>query len=58
MKFDVKATDKAMVGQHKQLFCSFKLMKDGEEMTSTFAMGGVLRVDKGTLAKNTATPAQ
>lgn len=56
VKFDVKASEKAMVGQHKQLFCSFKLMKDGEEMTSTFAMGGVLRVDKGAIAKNTAAP--
>ncbi|HEV7404422.1 MAG TPA: pre-peptidase C-terminal domain-containing protein [Chthoniobacteraceae bacterium] len=57
VKFDVKASEKAMVGQHKQLFCSFKLVKDGEEMTSTFAMGGVLRVDKGAVAKNTAAPA-
>jgi hypothetical protein len=58
VKFEVKASDKAMVGQHKQLFCNFKLMKDGEEMMSSFAMGGVLRVDKGTIAKNeTATPA-
>jgi hypothetical protein len=58
VKFEVKATEKAMVGQHKQLFCNFKLMKDGEEMMSSFAMGGVLRVDKGSIAKNeTATPA-
>lgn len=53
VKFEVKASEKAMVGQHKQLFCSFKLTKDGEEMTSSFAMGGVLRVDKGAVAKNT-----
>ncbi len=51
-KFTVKAAPDAQAGQHKQLVCQFKLMKNGEEMTSTFANGGVLRVDKGTVAKN------
>jgi hypothetical protein len=41
-----------MVGQHRQVFCQFKLAKDGDEMIGNFAQGGVLRVDKGAVAKN------
>jgi hypothetical protein len=29
------------------------LIKNGEEMMSNFAQGGVLRVDKATIAQNT-----
>ena len=54
MKFNVKAEQTTPAGQHRQLFCQFKLAKDGEEMTETFAKGGILRVDKGTVAKNDA----
>lgn len=50
--FPIKADAKAMVGQHRQVFCQFKLAKDGDEMIGNFAQGGVLRVDKGTVAKN------
>jgi hypothetical protein len=52
VKFDIKADAKSQPGQHRQLFCQFKLAKEGEEMMSNFAQGGVLRVDKATVAKN------
>ena len=51
VKFTVKAAPDAQVGQAKQLVCQFKLARDGEEMTSAFANGGVLRVDKASVAK-------
>ena len=54
MKFAIKADAKAVVGQHRALFCQFSLTKDGEEMTSSFAQGGVLRVDKASIAQNAA----
>ncbi len=52
VKFAIKAAPDAAAGQHKQLFCQFTLTEHGEQMVSTFAQGGVLRVDKGTVAKN------
>jgi hypothetical protein len=52
VKFTVKAEKNAPAGQHKQLFCQFSLTKDGEPMTSTFANGGILRIDKAAVAKN------
>lgn len=48
VKFPVKATADAQVGQHKQVMATFTLVKDGETMTNTIASGGVLRVDKAT----------
>jgi hypothetical protein len=59
-KFTVKADKTTPAGQHKQVFCSFTLQKDGEPMTSTFAQGGILRVDKASVAKNdpAATPTE
>ena len=56
-KFTVKADKSTPAGQHKQLFCSFALQKDGEQMTSTFGQGGILRVDKASVAKNDAPAA-
>ncbi|MDQ3624684.1 MAG: hypothetical protein M3463_19725, partial [Verrucomicrobiota bacterium] len=50
--FTVKAGKDAPPGQHKQLFCQFTLARDGEAMTSSFGNGGILRVDKATVAKN------
>jgi hypothetical protein len=47
----VKSASSSPPGQHKQLFAQFKLVKDGEEMLSNFAQGGVLRVDKASVAK-------
>ncbi len=52
VKFEVKAGKGAPAATHKQLFCQFALAKDGENMTSAFANGGILRVDKGSVAKN------
>ena len=37
VKFDIKAEPGATAGQHRALFCQFKLTRDGEEMTNTFA---------------------
>ncbi len=51
VKFPIKATPEAQVGQAKQLFVQFNLIKDGEPMTNSFAGGGILRVDKGSVAK-------
>jgi hypothetical protein len=56
-KFTIKADKTTPAGQHKQLFCSFTVEKDGEPMTETFAQGGILRVDKAAVAKNDAAPA-
>ncbi len=52
VKFTVKAGKDAQAGQHRNLFCEFRLEKDGEPMTASFAQGGILRVDKGSVAKN------
>lgn len=51
-KFTVKAGANAPPGQHKQMFCQFTLAKDGESMNTTFGNGGILRIDKATVAKN------
>ena len=51
VKFTVKAEPNAPAGQHKQMFCNFTLSKDGEAMTSAFGNGGILRIDKATVAK-------
>ncbi|MGB8168739.1 MAG: hypothetical protein WCF18_14680 [Chthoniobacteraceae bacterium] len=55
VKFEVKADKNAPAATHKQLFCQFTFALDGESMTSAFAGGGVLRVDKATVAKNEET---
>ncbi|MES2571472.1 MAG: PPC domain-containing protein [Verrucomicrobiota bacterium] len=55
-KFTVKAAANAPTASHKQLFCQFQLMKDGEPMISSFAQGGILRIDKA--ATPTAATAQ
>jgi hypothetical protein len=52
VKFTVKADKSAPAGQHKQLFVQFSLQKDGDTMTSAFGQGGILRIDKGSVAKN------
>lgn len=54
VKFTLKATPEAQVGQHKTVIASFTLIKDGEPMTNTIAGGGILRVDKGTAAPKVA----
>ena len=54
VKFPLKAIATAQVGQHKTIFASFTLVKDGETMTNTIASAGILRVDKGTPAAKVA----
>ena len=51
VKFTVKAEKTTPAATHKQLFCQFTLPRDGENMTTAFAQGGILRVDKGSVAK-------
>jgi hypothetical protein len=51
VKLTVKSSGNSPAGQHRQLFAQFKLVRDGEEMTSNFAQGGILRIDKATVAK-------
>ncbi len=46
VRFVVKAAKDAPAATHKQLFCQFQLTKNGEPLTSTFAQGGILRIDK------------
>jgi hypothetical protein len=50
VKFAITADAKAQIGQHKTLFASFTLLRDGEPMGSTIASGGILRVEKPTSA--------
>ena len=54
VKFTLKATPTAQVGQAKTIFASFTLVRDGETMTNTIASGGILRVDKATAAGKVA----
>lgn len=51
VKFELKAAADAQVGQHKQLIAQFTLEKDGEPMVNSVAKGGILRVDKASVAK-------
>jgi hypothetical protein len=51
VRFKIKAAPEAQVGQHKQLIAQFTLEKDGEPMVNTVASGGILRVDKASVAK-------
>lgn len=51
VKFNLKAAADAQVGQAKQLFVQFNLVKDGEPLVNTFAGGGILRVDKASVAQ-------
>lgn len=51
-KIPVKASKDAQPGQHKQLFATFTLLKGNEPMQTSFAQGGILRIDKATVAKN------
>ena len=54
VKFALKATPTAQVGQAKTIFASFTLVRDGETMTNTIASGGILRVDKAAAAAKVA----
>lgn len=50
VRFKLKAEPNAQVGQHRQVIAQFTLEKDGEPMQASIASGGVLRVDKATVA--------
>jgi hypothetical protein len=54
VKFTLKAAPDALAGQHKTVFASFTLVRDGEPMTNTIASGGILRVDKNAAAPKVA----
>jgi len=45
LDFAVATTEKTPVGQHKNLFCTVVVMKDGEAISQRVGMGGVFRVD-------------
>ena len=51
VKFAIKAAPDAQPGQHKQLIAQFTIEKEGEKMVNTIAGGGILRVDKASVAK-------
>lgn len=51
VRFKIKATPDASAGQSKQVVAQFTLEKNGEIMQSNIASGGILRVDKATVAK-------
>ncbi len=54
VKFALKATPTAQVGQAKTIFASFTLVRGADTMTNTIASGGILRVDKATPAAKVA----
>ena len=45
LSFPIVTTDKTPVGQHKGIFCTATVMKDGEPILHRLAMGSVFRVD-------------
>ena len=54
VKFPLKATAIAQTGQAKTIFASFTLVRGDDTMTNTIASGGILRVDKATVASKVA----
>ena len=45
LSFPIATTDKTPVGQHKGVFCTVTVVKDGEPIVHRLAMGSVFRVD-------------
>lgn len=45
LSFPIVTTEKTPVGQHKGIFCTAAIMKDGEPILHRLAMGSVFRVD-------------
>lgn len=43
--FPITTADNTPVGQHKNMFCTAVIMKNGEPITHRVGLGGVLRVD-------------
>lgn len=50
VKFALKAEANAQPGQHKTVFASFTLLRDGESLSTIIASGGILRVEKSSPA--------
>ncbi len=59
LSFPVVTTEKTPVGQHKGVFCTVTLVKEGEPIVHRLATGSVLRVDPKPkeVAKDNAKPA-
>lgn len=58
LTFPIATTDKTPVAQHKGVFCTAAVMKDGEPVLHRLAMGSVFRVDpKPKEVEETAKPA-
>jgi hypothetical protein len=45
LTFQIVTTDKTPIAQHKGVFCTATVMKDGEPILHRLAMGSVFRVD-------------
>jgi hypothetical protein len=45
LNIPITTSEKTPVGQHKNLFCTVTIMKDGEPILHRVGMGGVFRVD-------------
>lgn len=45
IRFPIATADDTPVGQHKNLFCTLVITRDGEPISHRIGMGGVLRVD-------------
>lgn len=45
LRLPIETTEKTPVGQHKNLFCTVTVLKNGEPVVHRVGMGGVFRVD-------------
>ncbi|MEM1443323.1 MAG: PPC domain-containing protein, partial [Verrucomicrobiota bacterium] len=45
LNFPIQTTEKTPVGQHKNLFCTVTVLRNGEPVVHRVGMGGVFRVD-------------
>ena len=45
ISFPITTAENTPVGQHKNMFCTVVITKDGQPITQRLGMGGVLRVD-------------
>jgi hypothetical protein len=43
--FPIETSEKTPVGQHKNLFCTVTVLKEGQPIVHRVGMGGVIRVD-------------
>ena len=54
----IQTSEKTPVGQHKNLFCSVTIMKEGQPIVHRVGMGGTLRVDPKPKEAPAAKPAE